>query len=168
MKQTLSLFAFISLLTTINGQEILKYTDSMTDRVIWADSPGQVFYDETIEIGFRINAAFRFNQTESIISGVNTRIVGMGCVENVQLIILFEDGTKISKYSWNKFNCDGDAWFLFTTKELNMLANKPIAKIRLTNGYKYKTITVDVEAPTYFITLFEKVARDEYKTVDGW
>jgi len=165
MKKIFMVFGLVMASLTSYSQEILKYVDTMGGRSFWVDSPGQVFYGEDREVGFRIDASFKLNQDSPVISGVKTLIVGMGCVENVEIIILFEDGNKITKYSWNKFNCEGNAWFLFTPRELDMLSTKRISKIRLTNGFKYKSITVDVTDPDYFINLAQKAADNEFKTI---
>jgi len=162
MKKVFMVFGLAMASLTSYSQEILKHVDVMNDRVYWIDKPGQVFYGEDKQTGFRIDASFKLNQNSPIISGVQTLIVGMGCVENVEIIILFEDGSKITKYSWNKFNCDGNAWFLFTPRELDMLSTKRISKIRLTNGFKYKSMTVDVADPDYFISLAQKAANNEF------
>ena len=162
MKKVFMVFGLAMASLTSYSQEILKHVDVMNDRVYWIDKPGQVFYGEDKQTGFRIDASFKLNQNSPIINGVNTLIVGMGCVENVEMIILFEDGSKITKYSWNKFNCDGNAWFLFTPRELDMLSTKRISKIRLTNGFKYKSMTVDVTDPDYFINLTQKAANNEF------
>jgi hypothetical protein len=162
MKKVFMVFSLAMASLTSYSQEILKHVDLMNDRVYWIDKPGQVFYGEDKQTGFRIDASFKLNQNSPIINGVNTLIVGMGCVENVEMIILFEDGSKITKYSWNKFNCDGNAWFLFTPRELDMLSTKRISKIRLTNGFKYKSMTVDVTDPDYFINLAQKAANNEF------
>jgi hypothetical protein len=162
MKKVFMVFGLAMVSLTSYSQEILKHVDVMNDRVYWIDKPGQVFYGEDKQTGFRIDASFKLNQNSPIISGVQTLIVGMGCVENVEIIILFEDGSKITKYSWNKFNCDGNAWFLFTPRELDILSTKRISKIRLTNGFKYKSMTVDVTDPDYFINLAQKAANNEF------
>jgi hypothetical protein len=162
MKKVFMVFGLAMASLTSYSQEILKHVDVMNDRVYWIDKPGQVFYGEDNQTGFRIDASFKLNPNSPIISGVQTLIVGMGCVENVEIIILFEDGSKITKYSWNKFNCDGNAWFLFTPRELDMLSTKRISKIRLTNGFKYKSMTVDVADPDYFINLAQKAANNEF------
>ena len=162
MKKVFMVFGLAMASLTSYSQEILKHVDVMNDRVYWIDKPGQVFYGEDKQTGFRIDASFKLNQNSPIISGVDTLIVGMGCVENVEIIILFEDGSKITKYSWNKFNCEGNAWFLFTPRELDMLSTKRISKIRLTNGFKYKSMTVDVADPDYFISLAQKAANNEF------
>ena len=45
------------------------------------------------------------------------------CVEirtkNDEIIILFENGEKITKKSWKKFNCKGEAYFNMNEKEIN-------------------------------------------------
>ena len=77
---------------------------------------------------------------------------GIGCIENAQIYILFEDGEVINSRMFNKFNCDGLAGFRLNKKEWDMLATKKIAKVKLSN--KGKTIVGEPDNPEYFITVF--------------
>ena len=81
------------------------------------------------------------------------------------MIILFEDGSKLTKVSWNKFNCDDNAWFALLPRDIAMLSEKRISKIRVTNGFKYTTFTTEVATPDYFITIAQKAANNEYTTI---
>ena len=59
------------------------------------------------------------------------KIVGLGsCVENVEMIVLFENGEKL-KTSWNKFNCEGNA---STTLE----------KVKLIYSRLYRSVRLDL------------------------
>lgn len=149
-----------------NAQQIVKVVDEMKDRIIFSDATGMICYhDQEKGEGFNISAGFKFNSTEPIFNSLMFKIVGLGCVENVELIILFEDGTKLTKYSWNKFNCEGSAWYTLLPREIAMLSEKRISKIRVTNGYKYDMMQVDVPTPDYFITIAQKAAINEYSTI---
>lgn len=147
------------------SQEIVKYVDEMKDRVIFSDKTGMVCYSETEKKGFNMAAGFKMNSSEPIFSGLMFTIIGLGCLENVELIILFEDGSKLTKVSWNKFNCDDNAWFALLPRDIAMLSEKRISKIRVTNGFKYTTFTTEVAVPDYFITIAQKAANNEYTTI---
>ena len=58
------------------------------------------------------------------------------------MIILFKDGSKITLTSWNKFNCDGDAYFSLNAEQRLSLSTLPVKTIRVTNGYTFESITV--------------------------
>jgi hypothetical protein len=84
-------------------------------------------------------------------------MVGIGtCNENDEIIILFENGEKITKKSWKKFNCNGEAYFNLTDKEIDLLKKIPMSKIRMSNGRSYDSYTGDVKTKDkrYFIQLF--------------
>lgn len=85
------------------------------------------------------------------------RMTGIGnCNENDEIIILFENGQRISKGSFASFNCKGDAYFEFSKSDMDILRKQPMSKIRVTNGRSHDSYTGDVEVKDkrYFIQLF--------------
>lgn len=78
------------------------------------------------------------------------------CNENDEIIILFDNGEKITQKSWKKFNCEGIAYFNLKDNEIELLKTQPISKIRVTNGRSYDSYTGDVTSKDkrYFIQLF--------------
>jgi hypothetical protein len=116
------------------------------------------------KIGFRVDTYIRDNMTFGFIV---VTMVGIGsCNENDEIIILFESGEKITKKSWKDFNCEGEAYFNLTEKEINLLKTQPISKIRMTNGRSYDNYTGDVKVKDkrYFIQLF--YALDNKLTIE--
>ena len=83
------------------------------------------------------------------------RIIG-NCDEKDQLIFLFDDGSKISISSWNKFNCKGNAYFNLTEDELNSLKTKLVTTIRFVNGYTSDSFTYTLKKleKDYFINVY--------------
>jgi hypothetical protein len=58
--------------------------------------------------------------------------------------------------SWNKFNCEGNAYFNFADEDLEQLKTKKVSAIRFTNGRSYDTLTYSLK-PTeqdYFIRVY--------------
>jgi hypothetical protein len=95
-----------------------------------------------------INPDFTFSM-------ITSKLVNLGlCTENVTLIIVFENGDKVTVESWNKFNCDGDAYFYLNKSDIDKLSTLAISKIRITNGYTYESVTATVDNPRYFIQIF--------------
>ena len=145
------------------SQNLTKLVDEMSGKIYWGDE-GLVYLEESA--GFRINGKWKYNSSEPIFEGFTVKVAGIGsCVENVQVIVLFEDGQKITKLSWNDFNCDGNAWFHFNKSDLELLRTVPIDKIRLTNGRTYQSITGEVDNSRYFIELYNKSINGVYETV---
>lgn len=87
--------------------------------------------------------------------------IGFGCVEKAVVIFLFEDGSRLDMTSWNQFNCDGRLLYLLDAEDWAILANRPLKKIRLTNGNNQESLTeaVDAEDRTYFIRLMRLLAQ---------
>ena len=168
MKQ---LFLTLSLvMSSIIGfsQEITQLTavvDEMSNKTYWVD-PGIIYINEVNQSGFRVSGKWKYNSSEPIFEGFTAVVAGIGsCVENVEVIVLFENGDKITKTSWNKFNCDGDAWYSFTKSDLESLTTLPIKKIRFTNGRSYESVTGEVENPNYFIEMYQNSINGVYETV---
>jgi len=94
--------------------------------------------------------------------------IGSNCVENNELVILFDDDTKITLTSWNKFNCDGNAWFNLEPNEIETLSKLKIKKIKITNGSTFDSFT---SAPkekdkSYFIELMQAAKTKNIKTIN--
>jgi hypothetical protein len=55
-------------------------------------------------------------------SGIMINSFGIGTrIEKDELTFLFEDNTKVSLLSWNKFNCKGASYFDLNASELSNL-----------------------------------------------
>ena len=88
-------------------------------------------------------------------SMLTCKLVNLGtCAEDVELIIVFENGDRVRVESWNSFNCEGDAYFFLNKSDINKLSTLTISKIRVTNTYTYDSITAPVDNPRYFIQTF--------------
>jgi hypothetical protein len=90
-------------------------------------------------------------------NGLIVKNVGIGnCDENDEMIFLFEDGTKITITSWNKFNCEGKVYFDLSNNELDMLKSKNVTAIRFKNGYSSDSLTYSLkkEEQGFFINVY--------------
>jgi hypothetical protein len=78
------------------------------------------------------------------------------CDENDVLIILFEDDTKITLTAWNKFNCEGNAYFDFSDSQLTELSTKKVNTIRFSNGRSHESLTVTLkeDEKDYFVRAY--------------
>ena len=129
MKNFIVLLLSFMVFTIGNSQTLTKIVDEMSDKVYWSDD-GQVFIENNA--GFRIESAWKYNSPDPVFDGIMAKIVGLGsCVENVEMIVLFENGEKITKTSWNKFNCEGNAG---TTLE----------KVKLIYSRLYRSVRLDL------------------------
>lgn len=133
---------------------LVKETDAMSGETYVYVNRGFIIANDTGKIGFIVDSYVRDNLSFGFIV---VNMVGIGrCNENDEIIILFENGERITKKSWKKFNCDGEAYFNMNEKEIQLLRTQPISKIRMTNGRTYNSYTGDVKEKDkrYFIQLF--------------
>ena len=133
---------------------LVKETDEMSGKTYVYGNRRFIVANDAGEVGFRVGAYIRDNMSFGFIS---VTMVGIGsCNENDEIIILFENGERITKKSWLEFNCDGDAYFYMNKKEIQLLRTQPMSKIRMTNGWTYDSYTGDVKEKDkrYFIQLF--------------
>lgn len=128
--------------------------DDMTDKVSYSISEGLVCANIEQTLGFRIDPNITIKKDKKVVENLIITMVGLeSCNENNTLIILFENGDKITLTSWNKFNCKGTSYFSLTPSTIEKLKDNEISKIRLTNGKSYKSFTSELTYKNYFIEL---------------
>jgi hypothetical protein len=136
---------------------LIKSTDDMSDKTYIYSNRDFVVSNETKTKGFRVGTYIKNNMTFQMLT---VNMVGIGsCNEKDEIIILFEDGEKITKKSWKEFNCKGEAYFNLNDDDINLLRTKEISKIRMTNGRTYDSYTGDLleKDKRYFIQLFYSI-----------
>ncbi len=146
------------------GQFIAKMVDEMTDKVYYYFNEGLVYTNGGE--GFRVSVSIEGTDDNSIKgTGLSAKVVGLKCVEKVKLYFLFVDGTKMELESWNKFNCEGNAWYSLNNKQATLLSSKRIDKIRVENGRNYQSITADYSGQDeeYFIISFKKLDEKDIR-----
>jgi hypothetical protein len=131
--------------------------DKMTDKEYYFTKKKLVCANESKTKGFTITPDFRPDGNSFTNSGFMCENVNIGtCDENDDLIILFDDNSKITLTSWNKFNCEGNAYFKFSDEELADLSTKKVNSIRFMNGRTYDSLTIKLKAEQkdYFIRAY--------------
>lgn len=131
--------------------------DKMTDKEYYFAQKKLICANADKTKGFTITPNFRAKGGAYDNSGFLCKNVNIGnCDENDSLIILFEDDTKITLTSWNKFNCEGDVYFNLTDDEINELSIKKVKSIRFSNGYSYESLTVSMkeDQKNYFVRAY--------------
>jgi hypothetical protein len=151
MKKTIiSAFALLSISAFSQTKKpfIIEHCkDNMTDKEYYLSSKKLVCANAEKTKGFTITPNFKKVDDDISDNGLILLNVRIGnCDENDQLIFLFEDDSKITLTSWNKFNCEGDAYFQTTDEEFKFLSSKLIKSIRFVNGYKYDTLTYNLKS----------------------
>jgi hypothetical protein len=131
--------------------------DKMTDKEYYFTKRKLVCSNDSKTRGFTISPDFRPDGNSFINSGFICKNVNIGtCDENDELIILFDDDSKITLTSWNKFNCDGNAYFRLSDEDLVDLSIKKVNSIRFMNGRSYDSLTIKlkIEQKDYFIRAY--------------
>ena len=160
MKTILTLAIALITFSSIAQQDsvyVINHVDEMSGETTLMVSRHLIIANEDRTKGFSISAYIDDNRNISSLMAV---IVGMvSCNEKDELIILFENGERITKQSWNKFNCDGDSWYTLNSKQIQQLKTLPIARMRITNGRGFDSYTgvLDESQSRYFIQLFKSL-----------
>lgn len=140
---------------------VLSQKDEMSDKTYYLLSKKIICFNQEATKGFSLSA---FIEPDLTVRDIKTVMVGIGsCVEKNEMIIMFEDDSKLTFKSWNGFNCKGDAWFTITKKDVDILSTKKIKKVRLTNGRTYESYTADLEEKysDYYIRLFRMLKNKQ-------
>jgi hypothetical protein len=131
--------------------------DKMTDKEYYFAEKKIICANAEKTKGFTISPNFKAKNGALVNAGFMCKNVNIGsCDENDSLIFLFEDETKMTLTSWNKFNCEGNAYFEFSDDDLKQLSTKKINAIRFSNGRSYESLTYtlkDVEKD-FFIRVY--------------
>jgi hypothetical protein len=136
---------------------LIKEIDEMTGEGYIFTNRDFVVANEDKTVGFKIRATIGGDLS---VSSLTVEMAGIGgCNENDEIIILFENGEKITMTSWKKFNCEGIAYFDPNENEIKLLKTQPMSKIRMTNGRSYDSYTGDVKQKDkrYFIQFYYAV-----------
>jgi hypothetical protein len=158
-KLTLSLLLIGTLTATAQTSPFIieHCIDKMTDKEYYFSKKRLVCSNPEKTKGFAITPSFRVNKGIMVNNGLDCKNVNIGsCDEKDNLIILFEDDSKINLTAWNKFNCEGDAYFDFSDSELRELSSKKVKSIRFVNGYSFDSLTINLtsEQQDYFIRAY--------------
>lgn len=161
MKKTiisaLALFTFSAYSQTEKQFVIEHCIDKMTDREYFLSTKNFVGANSQKTQGFVITNSFKGVDGKLEQNGIILKNIGIGnCDEKDELIFLFDDETKITITSWNKFNCDGKAYFSLTDNEYDMLKSKKVTAIRFKNGYSYESLTYTLkkEEQGFFVNVY--------------
>jgi hypothetical protein len=171
MKNLILIF-FFSLSASFNSYsqpEILKSCDDMTDKCYYVPSEKIVLIDEVLKRGFNMGPRFEENRGKLEMTDILCKVANIGaCHEADKLIIMFSDGSKLTLTSWNKFNCEGDAWFSVTESEIAKLASFKVIKAYLQNGRSYDSLTMEIPEAKgeYFIRLISDMRQGIVKEID--
>jgi hypothetical protein len=155
--KTLTFFLILLPVLALSQVKAVREFDAMSGKAtVYADRAFAVANEDNT-IGFRVDAIMN---DELVLRGLLITMVGIGsCNEEDEMIILFDSGERIIKKSIKGFNCDGEALYSLSEKDLMLLRNQSMSKMRMTNGSSFESYTGDVrpDDKNYFIELLESI-----------
>jgi hypothetical protein len=140
---------------------IVEHTDEFTDEVYKYPNVKFLGMNESLTRGFTLYPSI---ESDFSIKYLVLKMFDIGsCVENVEIIFLFQDGSKVSLTSFSKFNCEGSAYFSFGKKDADKFSKVAIKKIKVVNGRTFDSYTHECneEDSMYFVTIFDLCAKKQ-------
>jgi hypothetical protein len=168
MKKTLVLLASIVVSFTTNAQTIYGDCTDLSGKCTYYTTENVIVTNAEKKKGFTFNPMIDMKNGQLVCSGIMAEMVNIGsCCEKNTLIILLEDGSKLMLKSWNKFNCEGNAWFFLTKDEIQLLREHKMVKAQMQNGYSYESFQNDIPLKNqeYFFRFFQDVDANKYTPV---
>lgn len=127
-----------------NPYTIEMCVDKMTDEPL-AKGSKVLVCSKSPERGFVLKINWIVVNEKPFYNGITVSSFGLGsCVENSTLYFLFEDESKFTVESWNKYNCDGISKMDLFGKYLFEITRKKVIALRFQNGRNSDSYTYDV------------------------
>tara|TARA_R110000824_G_scaffold332891_1_gene519473 strand:+ start:1190 stop:1678 length:489 start_codon:yes stop_codon:yes gene_type:complete len=157
MKKTITTVLMLVIAISSFAQlKINKTVDEMTDKESYLTNERFLATNPEKNKGCAIDMVIDVVNNVKISNYMFVQMIGIeSCNENNILIMLFENGEKLSIKSWNKFNCKGNAYFSLSKENVNMLKTNILDKVRITNGYSHNSYTAEIDYKTYFIEFYK-------------
>lgn len=171
MKQIFISLSIIAVSLTANAQlHIIEDASDLGGKVYIYPSETIILTNAEKSKGFTLSASLERKGTEGNLhlTGLIGQLVNIGtCCEKNQLILMFEDSTKMTLVSWNKWNCEGNAFYRLDGEQAEILGSKKIIKSQMKNGYSYESYANNVSGVDqgYFITLVADAKQNKVKLV---
>lgn len=169
MKKILILCLALFGACNLNSQvQIFEDCTDLSGQCIYYVNDAVIIANSEKNKGFKYHPSVDMKNGQLSCGGILTKMVNIGnCVENNSLIFLLDDGSKVMLKSWNKFNCDGDAWFNISRDEQQLLREHKIVKAQMQNGFSYDSFQNDVPADMqdFFIRFFAELDANRFTPV---
>jgi len=170
MKKFLISIAMVASLTATAQLHIIEDVSDLGGKVYIYPSENLIITNTAKDKGFTLSADFKRKGTEGDLhlTGMIGQLVNIGtCCEKNELILMFTDSTKMTLVSWNKWNCEGNAFYRVDGEQAEILASKPILKAQMKNGYSYESYANSLggEDKNYFVRLCADAKENKVKLV---
>lgn len=150
---------------SFSQQCIVKDCDDMTDKCTYYPNQNMILANDAKTVGFTLDARIVEKAGQLSVADIMVLSVNIGtCNENDKLILMLSDSTKLSLTSWNKFNCEGNAWFSLKESDINRLASNKIIKAYFQNGRSYDSFTKEItgENQNFFVKLIADCRENKF------
>jgi hypothetical protein len=145
---------------------IKKSVDEMSDEVYYFPSRDFVLTGKDKSKGIILSAFIDEKNSELNCYDLSVKMINLGdCTENSELVIMFEDSTKIKLTSWNDFNCKGNAWFRVFGEDIDKLSRLRMLKVQIQNGYTYDRFTCSGNMSDYYRQIYYAIKTNKIKRV---
>jgi hypothetical protein len=152
MKKTICSFV-VMLSITINAQKqnvepyVIKHCiDKMTDKEYYIPKKDFVASNANKTKGVIISPNFEMENGSLVLNQLLCTVLNIGnCKEKDELIVLFTDDTKITLTSYNKFNCDGYAFYSLSSDDRQLLSSKKISAIRFIDSRSFESLNYKLQ-----------------------
>lgn len=167
MKTLLLFTTLVSLHTSIIAQKFQVLKDDMSDKEYMVIKDKEITYEgESRSKGVVWGMSCSKRGDVWIAKGLSLKVYGLSCLEDTEVIIMFEDGSKLVTSQWNDFNCEENVWTDLNEVQLNQLKTLPIKKIRVTNKRNFQSYdftTVSSSMRVYYNKLLNSLDEGNTK-----
>jgi len=165
MKKVFIAMAMALPFLSFSQQCVVKDCDDMTDKCTYYPRHNMILANDEKTKGFTLDARIVEKAGQLSVADIMVLSVNIGsCNENDKLILMLSDSTKLSLTSWNKFNCEGNAWFSLRESDINRLGSNKIIKAYFQNGRSYDSFTKEItgEDQNYFVKLIADCRENKF------
>ncbi len=157
MKKIITVLAFALIASVSFAQKdsvyVAKLVDDMEDKEYYFPSRKIICASPDKKTGFALSAFLSYKGDEINVTELKIKAVNIGsCNEKDELIILFEDDTKMKLISFSEFNCKGDDWFILSKSDKEKLSTTKIKKIKVQNGRTFESYTHELTGDNRIIS----------------
>jgi hypothetical protein len=165
MKKTLLILTAVVCAFAAKSQTIIGDCTDLSGDCLYYVSENIIVTNAEKSKGFTFHPSCEMKNGQLACSGIIAQLVNVGsCCEKNTLIILLDDGSKVMLTSWNKFNCEGNAYFNITRDEMQLLREHKMVKAQIKNGFTYDSFVNDISEKNqeYFFRYFKEIDANQF------
>lgn len=141
------------------GQKLECFVDTQNDRVLWIDTPGQIFSHRDSGIEILIHGRFEENTDLPIWRGFTIQAEGMGCLDEVRFLIFLEKNAHIELKGISSSSCPDWVYFNIDRYDAIALLKLQVESYILMNDSNGSIWAGSPEDPTYWIKMIKRLKK---------